>query len=187
MERDDLERMHTWLNDPAVVRWWEGADVSRAGVQARYFDESPAWVEHWIAMMDGDAIGWANCYLASHATDGEAYYWQPHLDLTRTGGIDYLIGAGAHRGRGIGNAMIRAFTRDIVFGRHPEWAFAAAGPFQANAASCRALEKAGFRELALLEDHDGPCRLMAARREDVLRARASPAPARRSAGCDRGP
>ena len=167
MQRSDLDMMHTWLNDPAVVRWWEGTDVSLAGVQNRYFDDCPDWVENWIALLNGDPLGWANCYPASNDADGEACAWQPHLDLTRTGGIDYLIGAGPDRGRGVGTAMIRAFTRDIVFARHPQWAFAAAGPFEANVPSCRALEKAGFRLLARLADEAGPCSLMAAQREDV--------------------
>lgn len=62
--------------------------------------------------------------------------------------------------------MIRAFARDVVFARHPEWAFAAAAPFEANVASWRALEKAGFRRVAVLDDEDGPCVLMVANRDE---------------------
>jgi hypothetical protein len=29
----DLPRLHRWLNDPEVVRWWEGDDVSWTGVR----------------------------------------------------------------------------------------------------------------------------------------------------------
>ena len=33
---DDLPMMHRWLNDPAVVRWWEGRDVSWPAVVGRF-------------------------------------------------------------------------------------------------------------------------------------------------------
>jgi RimJ/RimL family protein N-acetyltransferase len=48
-----------------------------------------------------------------------------------------------------------------VFGLHPEWTQACAAPYTANTASWRALEKAGFRFAGIVEDKDGPCRLIA--------------------------
>jgi RimJ/RimL family protein N-acetyltransferase len=62
--------------------------------------------------------------------------------------------------------MIHAFTRDIVFARHPRWTQAAASPFEANTASWRALEKAGYRYVATIDYDDGPCRLFCADRAD---------------------
>ena len=163
---DDLRRMHGWLNDPAVVEWWEGVDVSWPAVVARYGPGHGAPVEHWIALLDGEPIGWIQCYCAADMVRGETYYWRRHLDLQRTGGIDYLVGEADRRSRGTGSAMIRAFVRDVVFARHAAWAFAAAGPFEANVPSWRALEKAGFQRRAILEDEDGPCLLMVAERDE---------------------
>lgn len=156
----DLLLLHDWLNDPIVVRWWEGADVSWLGVLRRYRDERPDWIEHWIALRDGEPIGWIQCYGAAEEAEGEAIYWRDHLDLERTAGIDYLVSAGA-RGGGTGSLMIRTFVHDVLFARHPEWHVVAAGPFEANAPSWRALERAGFRRRAMLDDPDGPCVLMA--------------------------
>jgi RimJ/RimL family protein N-acetyltransferase len=161
---DDLPLMHRWLNDPAVVQWWEGADVSWPAVVSRYGPGHSAVVEHWIALLAGDPLGWMQCYCAADVAKREAYYWRGHLELRETAGIDYLVGEATRRARGIGSAMIRTFVRDVVFARHPEWAFAAAGPFEANVASWRALEKAGFRRLATLDDEDGSCVLMLANR-----------------------
>lgn len=162
---DDLPTLHRWLNDPAVVRWWEGADVSWPAVVERYGSARDTSIEHWVALREETPIGWAQCYCAADVADGEAYYWREHLELRETAGIDYLVGESSQRGGGTGSAMIRSFVRDVVFAKHPDWIRAAAGPFEANVASCRALEKAGFRRLATLDDEDGRCVLMVIRRD----------------------
>lgn len=82
------------------------------------------------------------------------------VDLATTAGVDYLIGAAAHRGRGLGSAMIRAFVGQVVFDLHPEWTQAGADPLDANTASWRALEKAGFRLAGVVDTAHGPSRLM---------------------------
>lgn len=160
LDDDDLPRLHAWLNDPEVVRWWEGRDVSWEAVRRDYGAAKPQSVEHWIGLLAGEPLGWIQCYCAQDAETSETYYWRTHLDLERTGGIDYLVGDASNRGRGVGAAMIRAFVHDVVFPRHPEWNCVAAGPFEANGRSWKALEKAGFRRRATLADEDGACALM---------------------------
>jgi aminoglycoside 6'-N-acetyltransferase len=160
LEDSDLVLLHGWLNDPGVVRWWEGDDVSWEAVVRDYGSACSDPVEHWLACIDGLPIGWIQCYLAAD-DDEECRLWWP-LGIDRcAAGIDYLVGDPATRGRGVGTAMIRAFVDDIVFGRHPGWTQACAGPFEANVASWRALEKAGFRFVGTIDDDAGPCRLMA--------------------------
>jgi RimJ/RimL family protein N-acetyltransferase len=163
----DLTLLYRWLNDPAVVRWWEGEDVSGPAVQRDYGTAREDPAEQWIALLDGEPVGWIQCYPADAEADDEAYYWANHLALESTGGIDYLIGEARLRGRGMGSAMIRAFVRDVVFPRHPEWTHAAAGPFEENVASWKALEHAGFVRVARLDDEAGPCILMAIHRDDL--------------------
>ncbi|MEM1115423.1 MAG: GNAT family N-acetyltransferase [Bacteroidota bacterium] len=163
----DLRLLHRWLNDPAVVQWWEGEDVSWPAVVRDYGPGHGDPVEHWLALLDGAPLGWLQCYTAADLVDEETGLWADHLDLATTAGIDYLVGSDAPRGRGLGAAMIRAFVRDVVFAAHRTWTLAAAGPFEANVASWRALAKAGFRRLAVLDDEDGPCVLMAASPTDV--------------------
>ena len=170
LDEADLPTLHRWLNDPAVVAWWEGEDVSWPAVVRDYGPGHGEPVEHWLALLDGARLGWAQCYLALTEAGGEASLWREHLDLATTAGIDYLVGEPGARGRGVGTAMIRAFVRDVVFGRHPEWACVAAGPFEANRASWRALEKAGFARVPRLDDPAGPCVLMALARSDLPRA-----------------
>jgi len=160
---DDLPTLHGWLNEPGVVRWWEGDDVSWAAVVGDYGSTATDPAELWMASVDGRDIGWIQCYATADEPDEAAQWWPLGVDRTAAG-IDYLIGDPANRGHGLGSAMIRAFVADVVFGLHPTWTQACAAPYADNVASWRALEKAGFRFAGIVEDDDGPCRLMVADR-----------------------
>lgn len=160
---DDLPMLHGWLNEPGVVQWWEGDDVSWAGVVRDYGSAMTDPVEHWIASVRGRDIGWIQCYATEDEPDEASPWW--NLGVHRSAaGIDFLVGDPEERGTGVGSTMIHAFVRDVVFGAHPGWTQAAAAPLAANTASWRALEKAGFRFVGYVEDDHGPARLMVAER-----------------------
>jgi aminoglycoside 6'-N-acetyltransferase len=157
---DDLPMLHRWLNEPGIVRWWEGDDVSWEGVVRDYGSgREPDDTEFWIASVDGRDVGWIQCWPTADEPDEAEPWWALGVDRTAAG-IDYLIGSAEDRGRALGSAMIRAFVDDVVIGLHPSWTQAAAAPLNANVASWRALEKAGFRFVAEVEDKFGPARLM---------------------------
>jgi RimJ/RimL family protein N-acetyltransferase len=156
----DLPLLHGWLNEPGVVRWWEGDDVSWEGVVRDYGSANPDPVEHWLASEGGQPIGWIQCYATADEPEEAEPWWA--LGVHRTAaGIDYLVGEPSRRGTGLGSAMIDAFVEQVVFGRHPGWTQACAAPLADNVASWRALERAGFRFLGVVEDAHGPGRLMA--------------------------
>ena len=158
---DDLPMLHAWLNDPGIVRWWEGDDVSWEGVVRDYGSATTdPHLEHWLALVDGAPVGWIQCYPLAEEPEEAEPWWA--LGVARdAAGIDYLIGEPGARGRGLGSAMIRAFVRDVVFARHPGWTQACAAPHEGNTASWRALEKAGFRFVGAVPDVAGRGRLMA--------------------------
>ena len=158
LEATDLPLLFRWLNEPGVVRWWEGRDVSWAAVVNDHTGDT--WpFEHWVALVGEQPLGWSRCYRAADFEE-ETYHWRDHLDMASTGAIDYLVGAEEFRGRGLGTVMIRSFVETVVFERHPEWTAAAAGPFAANRASVKALGNAGFRQVAVVPDDVAPCVLM---------------------------
>ncbi|MGY6501774.1 MAG: GNAT family N-acetyltransferase [Acidimicrobiales bacterium] len=161
--RSDLPMLHRWLNDPAVVEWWEGDDVSWDAVTRDYGPDRDDGTEQYIAVVDGRDVGWIQCY-AVESSDDEREAWRAWGIGAGSAAIDYLLGESVERGRGVGAAMIRAFVDQVVFGLHPHWSTAAACPYAANVPSCRALEKAGFRFVGIVDDDDGPCRLMARER-----------------------
>lgn len=158
----DLPLLHRWLNDPGVVRWWEGDDVSWDAVERDHGVANPDPVEHWLAVVEDQPVGWIQCYaIAWYPDESEPQHWiRLGLD-PGAAGIDYLVGEAAARGRGLGSAMIDAFVDRVVFGRHPTWEVVAASPQLANVASWRALANAGFVPVGDFEDEHGTARLMA--------------------------
>ena len=165
---DDLPVLHRWLNEPGVVRWWEGDDVSWEGVVRDYGSASTDPTEYYMATVGDRDVGWIQCYAAADYPDEDEvrHWWALGVDRTAAG-IDYLVAEPAERGQGIGTAMIRAFVADVVFGRHRGWSQVCASPLAANIASWRALEKAGFRHIGTFDDRLGPCRLMALDRPET--------------------
>jgi len=155
----DLPTLHRWLNEPGVVRWWEGDDVSWKGVVGDYGSGSTDSTEHWVASLAGRDVGWIQCYPTADEPKEAEKWWGRGVDRTAAG-IDYLVGDPADRGHGLGSAMIRAFVADVVFALHPGWTQACADPHAENVASWRALERAGFRFVGTVEGKDGPGRLM---------------------------
>ena len=160
----DLPMMYRWLNEPGVIRWWEGEDVSLPAVTAQYgSDREDSATEHWIAELEDEPVGWICCWPVLTGLE-ESEPWFPLGVEETAAGIDYLIAAPTQRGRGLGSAMIRAFSYNVVFGRHCDFTQVAASPYRSNAASCRALQKAGFRYAGSIDygddDPDGPCSLM---------------------------
>ena len=157
---DDLPLLHGWLNEPGVVRFWEGDDVSWDGVVREYGSGNDDPGEHWLASIGGRPVGWIQCYAWADYPEEAEPYWS--LGADRAGaGIDYLVGEVTDRGQGLGSAMIRAFVHDIVFARHPEWTQVATAANRDNVASWRALEKAGFGFLGTFDDEHGTFRAMA--------------------------
>lgn len=148
VETRDVGVLHRWLNEPGVVAWWEGDDVSWDAVTRNYVDSDDG-TEHWICVADGNDVGWIQCYPATAFPDETSAWFEVGVDRTAAG-IDYLIGEASMRGRGLGASMIRTFVHDVVFARHPEWTQVCAAPFVANEGSWRAMEKAGFRKIGVL-------------------------------------
>lgn len=165
---DDLPLLHAWLNDPGVVRWWEGDDVSVEAVARDYGSGSDPAFEHWLALdAAGTPVGWAQCYPVAASPEEAEEWWAVGVDRDAAG-IDYLVGDPAARGRGVGSRLVRGFVETVVLGRHPGWTQVCAAPYEANEASWRVLERAGFRHLATLPDDEGPCRLMVRDRDPAV-------------------
>lgn len=165
---DDLSLLHRWLNDPEIVKWWEGDDVSWAGVVRDYSpDRAPDGVEHRIASLDDRPIGWISLGDVAQWPE-ESAAWTALGAEPRPAGIDYLIGEHSDRGRGLGTRMIEAFVRTVVFGPHSDWAQVGADPFTANTRSWGALAQAGFRRAGAYGSGSEECTLMLLDRADLV-------------------
>ena len=141
----DLGQLARWLAEPHVAQWWRDP-AELPSVRERYLpcidgtDPTEVFVIEVAGRPAGiierylvaDDPGWARAVAATGAVAGCA------------AGIDYLIGNLALTGRGYGTGVITAFT-PMTFARYPEAEAVVAAPQQANVASWRALERAGYR------------------------------------------
>jgi aminoglycoside 6'-N-acetyltransferase len=139
LRREDFPLLCAWLADPAVQRWWV-EDPAPEAVAARY---GPAVdgddpTELFVIVAGGRDVGMVQRYRLRDNPE-----WERAIGITGAAGIDYLIGREPDRGRGLGSAAIAAFTED-TFGAYPDVTSVVAAPQQANVASWRALEQAGF-------------------------------------------
>ena len=144
--RDDLPTVAGWLAQPHVAQWWQ-EDPDLTAVRAKYLPclDGSDPTELLILEAEGTPAGFFQRYLiADDPSWATALRGTGQPDIDTAAGIDYLIGEAALTGRGLGTASIAAFTR-LAFTRYPAIGLVAVTVSQANTASWRALEKAGYR------------------------------------------
>jgi aminoglycoside 6'-N-acetyltransferase len=143
MTRADLPLLRWWLAQPHVSRWW-GSAPDEAAMEAEYGADldGAGHTEHHVILLGDRPIGHMQWYVIADYADWEQAI-RVAIPTARTAGIDYLIGEPEMVGRGIGPMAISAYT-DFIFAAHPDVEVVSADLQQANRASWRALEKAGF-------------------------------------------
>lgn len=143
----DLPLLHEWIRRPHVAQWWgEGEWQPDTSVSA------------YIALLDGEAIGFVQSYVAMDCGDG---WWEEETD-PGVRGIDQFLCDGGTLGQGIGSRMVAAFVREL-FG-DPGVTTVQTDPHPANARAIRCYEKAGFRPVGRIATPDGPALLMVVKR-----------------------
>ncbi len=136
---DDLPLLHEWLHRPHVLRWWKEG-YTLAEVEAHYgpslAGDDPTY--HYIALADGRPAGFFQTYLYGDYPDAAAM----SLDQGAAG-VDLFVADEEATGRGLGTELLRRFVDEYAFAL-PGVTHCIAEPEEANRASIRAFEKAGF-------------------------------------------
>ncbi len=147
----DFSLLADWFADPVVATWWnQSADLD--SIAAKYLpriDGTGDATEMWIGEVGGEPVGLLQCYLHDDFSATDAA-----VGVADAVGIDYLLGA-AHRGRGLAGRVLRDFAH-FALDRHPAAAVCVAAPARTNAASCAALERAGFERRHDCQPPDEP-------------------------------
>jgi len=142
----DLPLLFEWLCRPHVAEWWRDVPADLAAVEVEYGPciDGDDPTELFIVATDRRAVGMIQRYLIAD----EPAWWPAFdgiVDVSNAAGIDYLIGEPDVVGVGIGSAMIAEFV-PMVFKWRPVGAIVVTVQ-QANIASWRILEKAGFERI----------------------------------------
>jgi aminoglycoside 6'-N-acetyltransferase len=148
LTRDDFPLLSKWLSDPTVARWWDH-ETSPEAVERDFGAEvdgtEPS--EVFLAWTGGHPFGLIQRYAIA---DYPEYVEELSAVCPISGSavsIDYLIGEPDRRGRGLGAAMIAAFVAES-WAAYPDASAVVVAMHQHNAASWRAVERAGFRRIA---------------------------------------
>lgn len=150
----DLERIHAWMNDPEVARFWEMAQPARQ-IEA-YLRQQVAGGHStpYLGCLDGEPMSYWELYRADLDPLAHHYAARP-----RDAGVHLLLGPASCRGRGLGAQVLRAVA---------DWQLAVevyaervvAEPDVRNERSVRAFERAGFRQVRELSLPDKRAALM---------------------------
>ena len=142
LERTDFALLSEWLATPHVAAWWR-EDPAPDAVEERYGPgiDGRDPTELFVVEIDGQPAGMIQRYLLRDYPS-----WAATVDTSDAAGIDYLIGTETLTGRGIGTRMIDKFSA-LTFDRYPAIDHIVVAVQQANPASWRSLEKAGYRRI----------------------------------------
>jgi aminoglycoside 6'-N-acetyltransferase len=157
---DDLVALSTWLAAPHVARWWpDPSDLESVRVKYTPMVERTDTTRGFVVCEDGRPVGFLQCYALADEPGWERAL-APALDTTvdpsGSMGLDYLIGDVGDVGRGVGTEMLTSFAAR-VWTTEPRATSLVVCVQQANAASWRALERAGFeRQWSGTVDSDDP-------------------------------
>ena len=146
LQRADFPLLSKWLSEPTVARWWDH-ETSPEALERDFGPEidgaEPS--EVFLAWTDGRPFGLIQRYKIAdypeYVEELSAICPQPPGAVS----IDYLIGEPDCRG--LGAAMIAAFVTDS-WAAYPDAGAVVVAMHQANAASWRAVARAGFRRVA---------------------------------------
>ena len=157
MLEEDLPLLADWLREEHLQRWWKdptAPDNVEAHYVPRIRGDDPT--EMFVIVWKGRDVGMIQRYRIDDEPEWQQSLAPSGLTFGIAAGIDYAIGVPELVGKGIGTAVIDAFSAG-VFDRYPDVDSIVVTPQAANRASCRVLEKAGY-ELAWtgILDSDDP-------------------------------
>ncbi len=154
VREDELPMLREWMRRPHVAQWWATPSMEelRAGSVPGAGD--PGTARSFIARQGDRPIGFLQCYVVVGAGDG---WWEGETDPGARG-VDLFLADPAALGRGLGNAVLRAFVERLF--SDPAVTTIQADPDPRNRRAIRCYARAGFRPVGEVQTPDGPALLM---------------------------
>jgi aminoglycoside 6'-N-acetyltransferase len=150
---EDVSRMAAWLRDPEVGAWWHGVTETYDDAFVRgHVLEDAGTVTHAIVELDGVPIGFQQWYDARRDAEArEAFRLDGHDEVW---GIDQLIGESRLHGQGIGTRQVRAVGDWLLGPDGPGAERLITDPVVENLRAVHCYERAGFRVVRRLPNHE---------------------------------
>lgn len=145
----DLPMLRSWLQEPAVTRWWGDPVEQLARIEG---DLNEPNLRQWIVSFDSVPF--------AYVQDWDPHAWPDHsLSGAPPGarGVDPFIGRPDMLGRGHGSAFLRLFAERLM---EEGASCVLIDPEEANRPAVRAYEKAGFVIYDRHVEPDGGCDLL---------------------------
>ena len=156
------------LNRSHIVEWWGGEEArpTLADVQEQYLPSVLAQesVTPYIAMLNGEPIGYAQSYVALGSGDG----WWKEKPIQGVRGIDQSLANASQLGKGLGTKLVRALV-ELLF-NDPEVTKIQTDPSPSNSTTIRCYES-GLRRQGTVATPDGPAVYMVQTRQAFERTR----------------
>lgn len=138
----DFGRIHGWLGNPEVQRWWGNGASAEAEIRLAFASEASLCR---LIQLNGMAIGYAQA--VEFGLTGAPI---PHPIGPGTWDCDLFIGSQPHRGLGLGQSALDLLVGE-VFSTTLAIACAIMVPVRHERA-VRAYERVGFRWVSIAED-----------------------------------
>ncbi len=149
----DFHILTKWHSEPHIIEAWRGRR-SPEEVKSRYTAKlAEEHLEMFIICLRDRPIGFIQAYKAADVKNG----WWPDEPET-TWGIDLFIGEPDCLNKGLGSALIRRFSDDLL--ARPKVEKVITDPAPSNKRSIKAFKNAGFIEVGPTATPDGEAILL---------------------------
>jgi len=157
MAAADFPMMTRWLATAHVTAFFQPAPIDLGGVSERYGPRLDAgWPTRChIALSRNRPFGYLQCYRNADWPD-----WAAEIGVAEGLSIDLYIGEPAFVGRGYGQAMLKAYVRDVAFARWPDERRCYIAHAVANTRALACSQAVGFRDIGGFEEDGVPMRLL---------------------------
>jgi len=145
----DKGLLYKWLNDPAVLEFYEGRDRPQTmdDIDENFYEDSEE--TRCIVEYDGVAIGYSQFYHISAEERLEYGYGDSRETIY---GMDQFIGEPDHWNRGIGTLLVKSVAEYLAKELGADRV--AMDPQCRNARAIACYEKCGFKKTLILKAHE---------------------------------
>lgn len=146
---EDKGLLYKWLNDPAVLEFYEGRDRPQTmdDIEENFYDDSEE--TRCIVEYDGVAIGYCQFYPVIGDERREYGYGESGETIY---GMDQFIGEPDHWNKGIGTLLVRSVVEYLANELGADRV--AMDPQCRNVRAIACYEKCGFKKTVVLPKHE---------------------------------